>query len=258
VNVATNPIQVNPAKTKSAPSGLWLSYFVLSIAAIGAALAYGLVVPLYLLGFLWSPANKAADLVMVRGIRLLMAVQPWLEAEIELDLPAYGQGCLLVSNHRSHLDAFLLLSRVPGVRILAKSSLFSIPFLGLLMRLSKQIPAKAGDLPSFARAMEQIGARAANGETVHVFAEMTRCAPGFAGTQDFSIAPFHAAMRGGFPIIPIAIQGTDEAWPKNSMGIRFGQNVRVRSLGRLDPAAFCSSSELMAETRRRIHQALVS
>jgi 1-acyl-sn-glycerol-3-phosphate acyltransferase len=243
---------------KSTPSGFWLFYFVLSIVVIGALLAYGVAVPLFLLGYLWKPATRAADRVMVRGIRALMAVQPWLDSEIALDLPEYGQGCLLVSNHRSHLDAFILLSRVPGIRILARSSLFSIPFLGLLMRLSKQISVKAGDLPSFSRALNQIGPRVAKGETVHVFAEMTRCAPGLVGTQDFLLAPFHAAMQGGFTVVPIAIEGTDDVWPKSSMRISFGRKVRVRSLGRLDPSSFASSSELMIETRKRIQQALTS
>jgi 1-acyl-sn-glycerol-3-phosphate acyltransferase len=238
--------------------GFWLIYFVLSIGVIGATLAFGVVVPLYILGIIWSPATRAGDWVMCRGIRLLMSLQPWLSADIELDIPHAGKGCLLVSNHRSHLDAFILLSRVQGIRILAKSSLFMIPFLGILMRLSKQIPTRRGDIRSFLQAMQSVRARAASGDVVHVFPEMTRCSPGYVGTQEFLVAPFHAAMQGGLPVVPIVFEGTDAVWPKSAWKIHYRRPVRVRALTPLDPAQFKSSDELMIEARRRIQEALVS
>lgn len=235
-----------------------LIYFLLSIALVGAVLAYGLVVPLYILGYLLPPAKKLADRVMVKGIQLLMTLQPWLSADIQLNLPQGGRGCLLVSNHRSHLDAFILLSRVQGIRILAKSSLFRIPFLGLLMRLSKQIPTKRGDLKSFQTAMDEVRTKLDSGEVVHVFAEMTRCETGFRGLKDFSVAPFKVALEGNFPIIPIVFQGTDEVWPKSALSLQLRRPVRVTALDPLAPREFHSSFDLMSETRHRIEQVLLA
>jgi len=243
----------NQVKAKS----VWLLYFTLSIGVIGGILAYGVVIPLYLLGYLWPAATELADQVMCQGIRLLMSIQPWFRGEIDLDLPQNGKGCLLVSNHRSHLDAFILLSRIQGIRILAKDSLFGVPFLGPMMRFSKQIPVQRGNIQSFLEAIDQVEARISQGDVVHVFPEMTRCEQGFEGTQSFSIAPFRAAMKSGFPVVPIVIQGTDEAWPKSAWGLRFRQLVRVRSLKALDPKEFASSDELMREARHQIQQALL-
>ena len=237
---------------------VWLLYFVLCIGIVGGILAYGVVIPLYILGYLWPSAANLADRVMCRGIRLLMLIQPWFRGDVELDLPQNGKGCLLVSNHRSHLDAFILLSRVEGIRILAKSSLFHIPFLWPMMRLSKQIPVKRGNLQSFFQAIDRVEALVSQGDTVHVFPEMTRCERGFSGTQSFSIAPFRSAMKGGFDVVPIVIEGTDEVWPKSTLGLCFRQPVRVRSLKALDPKKFSSADELMRAAREQIQSALLA
>jgi len=242
-------------KAKSA----WLLYFALSIALIGGVLAYGLVIPLYLLGYFYAPAVRTADRVMRDGIWLLMSVQPWFRGEIDprlSELSPAARGCLLVSNHRSNLDVFILLSRIQGIRVLAKNSLFFIPFLGLMMRLSKQIPVRRGSTHSFLDAMDTACARIAGGDVVHVFPEMTRCERGFKGTLHFSLAPFRMAKRAEIPVIPIVFEGTDEVWPKSSLGLRFRKPVKVRALPALDPRDFSSSQDLMLEARRRIEQAL--
>jgi 1-acyl-sn-glycerol-3-phosphate acyltransferase len=151
-----------------------------------------------------------------------------------------------------------LLSRVEGIRILAKSSLFRIPFLWPMMRLSKQIPVERGNLQSFFQAIDRVEALVTQGDTVHVFPEMTRCERGFHGTQSFSIAPFRSAMKGGFDVVPIVIEGTDEVWPKSAWGLRFRQPVRVRSLKALDPKEFSSADELMQAARGQIQSALLA
>jgi 1-acyl-sn-glycerol-3-phosphate acyltransferase len=239
-------------------SGLWLLYFFSSIAAIGTILALGLVVPLYAMARFVPSVSEAADRTMCRGIRFLMSMQPWFFAEIELSFQERPRGCLLVSNHRSHLDAFILLSRVPGIRILAKKSLFHVPFLGMMMRLSGQIPAESGNPRSYLDALNVVKERLSRGEVVHVFPELTRCPYGFDGVQPFSLAPFRAAMQGGFPVIPIVFQGTDEVWPKAARGLRYRKPIRVRALEAIHPGTFATSEEFMRETHRRIQQTMAA
>jgi 1-acyl-sn-glycerol-3-phosphate acyltransferase len=241
-------------------SKAWLLYFLLTIAGIGLPLAWAISTPLYLLGYLWHPAVRAADRVMGHAIHLLMSVQPWLSAEIDISIPdarLRKTGYLLVSNHRSHLDSFLLLSRVPGIRILAKKSLFYVPFLGLMMRLTRQIPTERGKLGSFWTAIEVIRENLRRGEAVHVFPEMTRCPPGFVGTQDFLTAPFLTAIQEKVPVLPIAFKGTDAAWPKGYFGLWRAQPISAKKLEIIDPSQFTSAEALRDETRRRINEALI-
>jgi len=239
-------------------SSLWLLYFLLTIGVIGAALAYGVCAPLYILARVFPGLKKRADRRLCRGISFLLKVQPWLNAKIDLrDADSTrGQGRLLVSNHRSHLDAFILLSRVEGLRIFAKSSLFSIPFLGLMMRLTEQIPVERGRVDGFFAAMDAVRERLRKHQTVHIFPEMTRCAPGFQGTRQFSSAPFAVVRQEKVPVVPIVFRDTDQVWPKGMFGLSFRRPIEVIALAPIDPRGFTSADALRVEAQRRIDEAL--
>jgi 1-acyl-sn-glycerol-3-phosphate acyltransferase len=247
------------AAGEAAPSVAWIIYFLCTVSVIGFISLYVLAAPFFLLGYFYRPAVRLADRILGAGTRLLMEVQPWLRPQVALDsaLLRPGRGCLLVSNHRSHLDAFLLLSRIPGVRIFAKRSLFRVPFLGLGMHMAGHIPCTRGDPGAFQTALDQVEKGLRRGDRIHIFPEMSRCVPGFRGTRAFALGPFHAAMRTGVPIVPIAIRGTDLAWGKGAMRVQAGQDVRVEMLEPLYPRDFTSARELCNEARARIERAIL-
>lgn len=244
-------------------SGLWLLYFILSIGTLGFVAGFVLFIPMKIvarLGVFRRAVDVWADLIFSRSIALLMFVQPWFRGEIDLNLPSildrHGRGLLLVSNHRSHVDAFILLMNVPGIRILAKRSLFLVPFLNLFMWVSRQIPVPQGDIKGFLNAMDAVAEGLKDGHVVHVFPEMTRCQPGFSGTKSFSLAPFLAAQRANANVLPIMFRGTDHVWPKGSRGLRFGAPVVAKSLGLLVASDFATAKDLRDEAQRLINQAL--
>lgn len=247
-------VKAVPAAIVPPCSRVWMGYFVFTIFAVGAPLSVAFCIPLYLLSFFFPWTQRPADWVLRWGIGLLMRVQPWFVGDCDIQIPKGG--VLLASNHRSHLDAFILLSRVQGIRILAKSTLFYIPCIGIMMKLTGQIPTQRGEVASFWKAMAMIREKLRDGQTVHVFPEMTRCTPGFSGTNDFMAAPFLAAKEAGRPVVPVVFENTDGAWPRGEFALRPRQNVRVRTLAPLDPAAFATADELCRETRRRINEAL--
>ncbi len=193
-------------------------------------------------------ALPTAERILRYFCELLMRVQPWIRAEI--DFPSEFQrpsrpgerGCLIVSNHRSHLDAFYLLSEVAGLRLLAKRTLFRVPFLGLVMWGTRQIPVKRGRLDDFARAIDTIRSGLERGERIHVFPEMTRCPAGTEGTQEFLSAPFHAALQAGARILPVVFSGTDQAWPKGG-GLHPGLKIRMKALPLVDPRTASNEGE---------------
>jgi 1-acyl-sn-glycerol-3-phosphate acyltransferase len=184
-----------------------------------------------------------------------MDVQPWFSGTVDIRLPkrASSQGILLMSNHRSTLDAFILLSRVRGIRIFTKTSLLSIPFLGFMMRMSGQIAAKRGQIDSFMRGMDIVRQRLRGGEVVHIFPELTRCDEGFVGLQNFSSYPFLLAIQEKVTIVPILFHETDRVWPKGKLGLRFRHPVSVSSLAPIDAGAFSSAEALQKHFRGRLH-----
>src|SRR5260370_1171513 len=111
-------------------SKLWLLFFLITIAVIGFAFNAALFFPILALSKVFPALKPVPDKIIHTGIYFLMLVQPWFNSEIEIELPKnHTGGVLLISNHRSHLDVFILLSRIEGICVLAKSTLFKIPFL---------------------------------------------------------------------------------------------------------------------------------
>jgi 1-acyl-sn-glycerol-3-phosphate acyltransferase len=258
-------------QTKTAPAlslthrasfKFWLAYFFLTIGIFGIFVGYGMIVPLALLGRRWPLFQTLSDRIMLYGIRVLFFCQPWFVAHLDSSQIQGGQAkgarkVLFVSNHRSHLDVFLFLTVIPGVRILAKKALFSVPFLAPYMRFTRQIPVEQGRIDLFLEAMERVRERIELGENVLVFPELTRCPAGYQGTQNFSLAPFKVAKDIGALVIPVVVQETDTVWPKGRLGLSFRRPVRLKILEPLNPDNYETSESLKTAAQERINSQLL-
>lgn len=241
------------------PRFFWLVYLCATSLIVGGILIPSLYVPIRILSLFLPRFRFLSDKVLLRGVHFLMRIQIWMRLEIDLktleNLLKVKKGCLLVSNHRSHLDTFLLLSRVSGVRLLAKSSLFYTPFVGIMMWMSGQIPVRRKNLKSFWKAMERISLNLRAGETVHVFPEMTRCSEGEMRVKPFSSAPFLRSIQENVQVVPLVFINTDRAWPSKKLGIRSGLTLQLFSLPILDPKNFINSEDFAKTTHDLIQSA---
>lgn len=124
-------------------------------------------------------------------------------------VPASG-AALFVSNHQSYLDpalAGIALARV--IHFMARRSLFVGP-LGWLIRGVHAFPVERdrADLPAMRQAIDLLRA----GKSVMVFPEGTRSPDGRLGRVRPGAALF--ARRAGVPIVPVYIDGSYRAWPR--------------------------------------------
>jgi 1-acyl-sn-glycerol-3-phosphate acyltransferase len=241
-------------------SYFWFYYLGVVWALLFFFPVHLLMAPLCLLGFYWPPAWGAATYLNRLMFRIILALQPWYRAEIDIRLPPAvanrTAGCLVVSNHRSHLDAFLLFRELTHLRLVAKHALYYVPLYGHMMVLLRMIRVRQKDPSSYLRAMAKVSEGLRAGHRVHVFPEMTRCEPGTLGTNPFQRAPFHAAREAGAPILPIAIWGTDEVWGKGSQRISLGKKMWAKSLAPVDPCLFPDSLTLANHVRAEIEKAV--
>jgi acyl-[acyl-carrier-protein]-phospholipid O-acyltransferase / long-chain-fatty-acid--[acyl-carrier-protein] ligase len=123
-------------------------------------------------------------------------------------VPARG-GALLVANHVSYADAFLLAAAVDRpVRFLMHRSFFANPLLGFLARWVGAIPVAGGDsAEERERALEGAALALQRGELVGIFAEgrITRT----GSLLGFRRGLETIARSAGAPIVPAAL---DEVW----------------------------------------------
>ena len=182
----------------------------------------------------------------------------WFQWKIEglENIPPSGPA-ILALNHIAYLDplvaAFIVDKARRRARFLAKSELFHDRWIGWVLRGAGQIEVKRGtkDAPvALDRAYEAL----ARGELVVVFPEGTV-------TTDPDLQPMapksgaaRLALKTGAPLIPCALWGTANVWPKGfKMSWRPGQTILVR----IGPAISVSSDGDTAEAWRSVGARLI-
>src|SRR5947209_764916 len=88
------------------PQAKWMAYFVLTIIFFGGTLCIPFAGTFYAIGRLFRPATRIGDFFLILTVKWLLLVQPWLKAQVQVPKFKTGRGALIVSNHRSTLDAF--------------------------------------------------------------------------------------------------------------------------------------------------------
>ena len=146
---------------------------------------------------------------------LLIRVRAWGVCNV----PRRG-GVLLASNHQSFFDPPLVGIPLPRrSRYMARRSLFDVPVLGWLI-------AGIGAFPVARTGVDRDAMRMAvdvmrGGDSLVIFPEGTR-------TPDGEVKPFAGgfallAARARVPIVPVAIHGAFEAWPRHRRLPRTGR-----------------------------------
>jgi 1-acyl-sn-glycerol-3-phosphate acyltransferase len=160
-----------------------------------------------------------------------------------------GRACVFVANHQSYLDIPAVWGYVPvQFRIMAKRSLFYVPFMGWFLWRAGHIPVDRDNaraaLQSVNRAVEKLHA----GCSLVVFPEGHRSPDG--ALQEFKPGGFKIAHKAGVPVVPVTIIGTARVLKRDSLVFRPGR-VRVVIDPPLDTAEYTGRTlpELMARAR---------
>ncbi len=167
----------------------------------------------------------------------LWAMRKWCQSSARaLGIDVIGEGeenvpagaFVYCSNHQSIVDVLVLGSFLPGdYKWAAKRSLLKIPFLGWHLKLAGHVPVDRG---SGSRAAAQVIARFVevlkDGKPLLVFPEGTRTESG--SMKPFKNGGFHAAVRAGVPVVPVALQGTFDLMKRGARDTGADNDRRVR------------------------------
>jgi 1-acyl-sn-glycerol-3-phosphate acyltransferase len=163
-----------------------------------------------------DPTQRVPGRWMRRLGRTASRLTPLWKFEIEGERPADidTRPYVVVANHESQADPFLLSFLPWDMRWVAKEELFKPPVTGWAMRFGGDIPIRRGEGESVRSMMAECKRAIAGGISVMLFPEGTRSRDG--NLLPFRDGAFKLAIEAGVPILPVALAGTREMRPKHS------------------------------------------
>jgi 1-acyl-sn-glycerol-3-phosphate acyltransferase len=157
-------------------------------------------------------------------------VNPWKLHIAGVDRFDRSRVYVVVSNHQSLADIPLVAHIRFDAKWLAKAELFRIPFVGWMMSMSADVPVIRSDRRKAAHALLQCARYLRQGCSIVFFPEGTRSLDG--EVLPFNDGPFQLAIREGVPVLPVVLDGSRHALPRNSW--MFGNDLDIH-LRVLDP-----------------------
>ena len=123
------------------------------------------------------------------------------------------------SNHLSYMDTPALFAKLPfQFRILAKQSLWKVPFVGWYLRRSGQVPIDSGSSRSAVAGLLRGVAALKAGMPLVLFPEGSRSPDGHMQAVHSGCA--FMALKAGVPLVPLALIGTYELLPIHVYSLR--------------------------------------
>jgi 1-acyl-sn-glycerol-3-phosphate acyltransferase len=175
------------------------------------------------------------------------------------NVPGTG-GLLVCSNHQSYLDPVLVGMAIDRkVQYVARANLFRNFLFGGLIRILDAIPLERGGAGALRGLLETVK-RLRNSKAVLIFPEGTRTETGELGVLQPGFV--NLARRAESPILPVAIDGAFQSWPRSGLPwfqrihVSIGQPISRVEIDAMDDATLIARltqdlTELNSKARRR-------
>ena len=132
---------------------------------------------------------------------------------------------VFLSNHASMFDIYILSAVIPNdSAFLSKTSVFFVPFLGILMYLNGCIPINRKNPKKALKSIEKVKKNLQKGISMIIFPEGTRSEDGSVGP--FKTGSLRALEAGQMEVVPITLCGTETIMQKGSFLVHRG-HVKV-------------------------------
>lgn len=210
-----------------------------------------------ILGYVFTRKRDLVDTCANLWAKItLFFVNAKLEVRGFENIPTH-EGSLLLFNHTSFFDIFILLAVVKSLRFGAKIELYSIPIFSLAMRAAGNLPITRKNRENAIRVLKDAEDRARMGERFALAPEGGRNFE--EKLLPFKSGPFIFAIQSGIPVVPVIIKGAMGAWPKHSLfpGADSWRNpMSVEFLPAVSTAGYNleNRSELMDKVRNQMLQ----
>ncbi len=166
-----------------------------------------------------------------------LRINPFWKCRFEgLENLTDGNTYVIVANHQSLADIFILSGLRHHFRWVVKESLMTVPIFGLIMKINGDVPIKRGDLKSIKEMMSECKAWLNQNVSILIFPEGTRSEDG--EISKFRDGPFRLSVECNVPVLPVVIAGTRQVLAKRARVLNFAADMTVRILPPMMPASF--------------------
>jgi 1-acyl-sn-glycerol-3-phosphate acyltransferase len=160
--------------------------------------------------------------------RALARVNPWRIQISGGENVNPNQVYVIVSNHQSMADIPVISFLKLDTKWLGKAEVWRLPILRWMLRWAGDVPIDRDSRRKGAKAMLQCARYLRQRCSVVFFPEGTRSPDG--RVLPFNEGPFHLAVREQVPILPLVVEGSGAALPRNTWIFGAAQDIHLRIL----------------------------
>ncbi|MDH3690868.1 MAG: AMP-binding protein, partial [Gammaproteobacteria bacterium] len=250
-----------------------LTYATTRLYAGYAWSLFGLAAPIVWFALLLIP-SAAIRWKVVRATARLLAKAAGIHLSVQgLDrLPPQETACILVSNHASYIDGFVLVAALPRhYNFVAKAELGEQFFAGSLLRRLGTEFVERFDKEKGMLDADRVTSVASRGGSILFFAEGTLTRS--PGLLPFQMGAFLAAAEAQVPMVPVAIRGTRSilrsgSWfprrgkvtvtvgqavvPDSTTTNKWPSAIKLRDAIRREILRYCGEPDLSHETNTKV------
>ena len=204
-----------------------------------------------LLGIIWlfdrDPRKIRTGRWFRRLGRNIARVNPWRLHVSGADRIRPGQVYIVVANHQSLADVPLMCYLRIDAKWLAKVELFRFPVTGILLRMAGDIPVDRSVQRKAGQALVRAARAVRSGVSLVFYPEGSRSRDG--SIQPFNDGPFRLAVREQIPLLPLVIDGSGNALPRNSFLFGPALDIYLRVLEPVSVQPGMNAAELRDRVR---------
>lgn len=200
---------------------MWFSYLIaLFIRDPLIILATAVMGTVNLLAALWDTDGSLQLRIARRWAWMLLWIAGAKVKVVGVENVDPARSYVVSPNHVSYMDTPSLLAHLPvNFRFMAKKGLFEIPFIGGHLKKAGHIAVPMDDPRAALKVLSAAGkAMKERGLSVLVFPEGGRSETG--ELQPFKDGAAYLAIKGGVPILPVALIGIRDVLPMHSHHVR--------------------------------------